>query len=88
MSSDWNKYATAVDTQSDRGRRDPTLYAVIELPVSGVKQIPGQSVVHTPISERGLENRAHTDIFGDKRSNPEVRILFRRMAHIVIALDR
>lgn len=87
MSTDWDKYAIPEETRSDRGRRDPSHYAVIELPVLDTRRIPGQTVSHTPVDAIGMENRAHTDVFGDKRSHPETRIMIRRIARIAIALE-
>jgi hypothetical protein len=81
MSTDWDKYRTAEDTRND-GRVPPENYAVIRLNVGEVRKIPDQTVVHTPDIER--QNRAHTDVFGQK--HPEARVLLIRAAKIVIHL--
>jgi len=81
MSTDWEKYRTAQDTRND-GRVAPGNYAVIRLNVGEVREIPDQTVVHTPDLEK--QNRAHTDVFGVK--NPQARVLLIRAATIVIPL--
>jgi hypothetical protein len=78
MSTDWEKYATPQETRN-RGRI-PTDNAVIRLRVGEVREIPDQTVVHTPITS----NRAHTDVFGDK--HPQARVLLTRICKIVIPL--
>jgi hypothetical protein len=80
MSTDWDKYATAQDTRN-RGRV-PLDNAVIRLNVGTVREIPDQTVVHTP--DLIKPNRAHTDVFGKK--HPEARVLLIRAATIVIPL--
>jgi hypothetical protein len=80
MSTDWEKYATPQDT-CNRGRV-PTDNAVIRLLVGDVRKIPDQTVVHTP--DLKTENRAHTDVYGDK--NPEVRVKLIRISKIEISL--
>jgi hypothetical protein len=78
MSTDWQKYANPEYTRS-RAKK-PQDNAVIRLVVGEVRQLPNQSVVHTPDSN----NRAHTDVFGEK--HPEVRVKLARMCRIVIPL--
>jgi hypothetical protein len=80
MSTDWDKYRTAQDTRNDG--RVPLENAVIRLNVGVVREIPDQKVVHTPDLER--QNRAHTDVFGEK--HPQARVLLIRAAEIVIPL--
>jgi hypothetical protein len=80
MSTDWQKYADPEDTRS-RAKK-PQDNAVIRLVVGQVRQIPDQSVVHTPDSK--TNNRAHTDVFGQK--HPEARVKLSRICKIVIPL--
>lgn len=80
MSTDWDKYATPVDTQ--RGARKPAEeYAVIRLPVGATRKIPHQTVTHEPLAE----NRAHTEVFGEKKLT-EVRERFMQVYKTVIPL--
>lgn len=81
MSTDWEKYSTAHQTRSRA--KNPGVNAVVSLDVGSVRNIPGQSVQHTP--DREFNNRAHTDVFGEK--NEEIRIMLRRLAEIVIPFD-
>jgi hypothetical protein len=80
MSTDWDKYATAQDTRN--GGRVPQDNAVIRLNVGKVREIPDQTVVHTP--DLLTQNRAHTDVFGEK--HPQARVLLTRAGKIVIPL--
>lgn len=84
MSTDWSKYATAEECRA-RARR-PSDNGVIELRVGQVRQIPGQTVEHTPIQGRSgfPDNRAHTDVFGPKEDDPEVQTLFARVCRLVL----
>lgn len=75
MSTDWNKYSSARDTRRRIQRNSPVDYAVIQLAVGKIRELPGQSVVHSPT----IDNRAHTEVFGDKKL-PEVRIKLGRLA--------
>lgn len=74
MSTDWNKYSTARDTRRRSQRHPPEDYAVVRMGVGEVRRIPDQVVVHSPEPN----NRAHTDIFGNKKL-PEVRVRFGRL---------
>ena len=78
MSTDWQKYSTPDETRA-RTEKPTTEYAVISFVVTQVREIPDQTVIHTPLQE--LLNRAHTDIVGekDKRKNPEARVRFSRI---------
>lgn len=80
MSTDWNKYRTAVDTRSD-GRQPPLKYGVVSMMVSRVRQIQDQQVIHKPL----IENRAHTDVEGEKTA--EARVLLRRLSEWKINLE-
>ena len=63
MSTDWQKYSTANETKSRA--RHPAENIIIALLAGAVREVPGQSVVHTPDIENN--NRAHTDVFGEKK---------------------
>ena len=81
MSTDWDRYSTPVEC---RGRaRVPAENAVIRMKVGQVRQIPDQTVVHSPLPE----NRAHTDVLGDKKADPEVRVRFLQIMEVVIPLQ-
>lgn len=79
MSTDWNKYSTALETLNRA--RDPSVNAVISMNVGDVREIPRQVVQHSPLQE----NRAHTDVIGEKKTDAEVRVLFTRISHRSIA---
>jgi hypothetical protein len=80
MSTDWDKYSTPEQTRA-RTDKDPRTYAVIAMVVGEVRKIEGQEVKHTPLPD----NRAHADVTGEKRGgDPETRMLFRRIATVVI----
>jgi len=81
MSTDWEKYATALETR--QRAKQPECSGVISLHVGSVRELPEQQVEHTPDVERA--NRAHTDVFGKK--DEEVRVKLRRIAEIVIGFD-
>lgn len=74
MSTDWNKYSTARETRRRSQRHPPEEYAVVQLVAGEVRRMPDQTVVHSPKAD----NRAHTDVFGDKKL-PEVRVKFGRL---------
>lgn len=80
MSTDWDMYSVPVRTR-ERGRV-PSDNAVIKMNVGKVRGLPGQRVQHSP----SLSNRAHTDVFGDKRRDPEVRLKLRQMSIVVLAV--
>ena len=82
MSTDWEKYATAEQTRH-RGRQPAENYAVIELVAGEVRGVPEQTVVHTP--NRELDNRAHTDVFGEK--TPEVRLKLMALYRMTISVS-
>lgn len=80
MSTDWSKFSHPIDTRN-RGK-EPSRNIVISLSVGAIRDVPAQSVVHTPIQPNENPqipdgNRAHTDVFGDKKSgDPEARVKF------------
>ncbi len=79
MSTDWAKYATPSDTQ--HRARVPADNAVIQFAAGSARDI-GLDVTHSPDIE--WQNRAHTDVAGEK--TPEVRVKLRRRAIVVISL--
>lgn len=76
MSTDWEKYSTPDETRN-RATRNPAIYGVVGMVVGQLREVPGQTAEHTPDYPA---NRAHTEVFGDKRSDPEVRVLLRRIS--------
>jgi len=90
LSTDWEKYSTA--EQSQARRRVPGDNAIGALVAGAVRQIEGQEVVHDPDPigdphrEPPLEpNRAHALIRG--RKSTKERVLLRDRCTIVIACD-
>ncbi len=79
MSTDWSKYSTPAKTRERRPK--PTENLVVQMEVGRVRGIAGQSVEHSPL----LENRAHTDVLGEK--DTEARVMLRRAAAIVVPLS-
>jgi hypothetical protein len=73
MSTDWNKYSTPEEAL--KRARVPSKNGIIQMQVSDVRKIPGQNIQHSPLPD----NRAHTDVLGEKDRDPEVRIKFRRI---------
>lgn len=82
MSVDWERYAKPSETRR-RARKRPEENAVVSLRAGEVRSVPGQEVKHTPNIEKN--NRAHTDVSGDK--DTEVRVQLRRYAKVVIPFD-
>jgi hypothetical protein len=83
MSTDWEKYSTAEETQRRAIKSPPEENGVLRLNVGGVREIKPLLVEHTP--EPG--NRAHTNVFGDKKKDPEVRLKLQRLAEWVIKIQ-
>ena len=83
MSTDWAQYSTPQETQSRAKSSPPRDNGVLKLNVGGVRAIEGLSVQHTPLEE----NRAHTDVFGDKKANPKVRLMLKRLAEWVVVAE-
>ena len=77
MSTEWSHYSSAQKTKNRVAKlsppKDPKNYGVINLKVKEVRKISGQTVVHTPLKE----NRAHTDIKGEKTE--KAKVLFSRI---------
>jgi len=82
MSTDWAKYSSPEETR--QRAKNPKDNAVIQLIAGEVRRIPEQWIQHTP--DRQRNNRAHTDVFGEKSKNPEVRLSFMRIAQVVLPL--
>jgi hypothetical protein len=82
MSTDWAKYARPEDTRFRA--KNPRENAVIQLIVGKVREIPDQTVIHTPDS--ATNNQAHTDVFGEKHT--EARVKLSRIYKLVIPLDQ
>jgi hypothetical protein len=84
MSTDWQKYSTPEQTRGRVTRKPPNEYAVIRMLAGKIREIPKQIVTHTPSPE--VDNRAHTDVFGEK--DEEVRLLFGRIFEFSIGFER
>jgi hypothetical protein len=78
MSTDWDRYSTPEETL--HRAKNPKENGVIEMMVGKVRTVPEQKVEHTPMTE----NRAHTDVFGEKNKDPEVRTQLRRISQWVV----
>ncbi len=70
MSTDWNKYATASESQS-RAKK-PEKNGILKLNVGSVRSIP-QTVTHSPDLE--LNNRSHTSVIGDKSTKVRYKLM-------------
>lgn len=69
MSTDWTKYSTPKESLE---RHNPKFQGrVVILNVGQARQIPNQTVKHTP----SHSNRAHSDVFGSK-DDEEIRLKF------------
>lgn len=79
MSVDWIRYTTPDKTRA-RGRKPPEEYAIVKFTAGQARAIPGQTVVHEP----SVNNRAHSEVFGDKTT--EVRERFMQVYQIEIPL--
>ena len=68
MSTDWNRYSTP---QQAQGRaKTPAHNGIISLNVGGVREAQ-MTVSHEPISQ----NRAHTEVIGEKDSEARLKLL-------------
>ncbi len=79
MSADWEKYSTPKETKNRA--RTPDDNGVVEMNVKDIRNIPNQTVEHSPIPDI---NRSHTNIIGEK--DEEVRLKFRRISNWVITI--
>jgi hypothetical protein len=77
MSTDWGKYSTPEQTKA-RATNPDWCGGVINLMAGQVRLISGLTVEHEP--DRLTNNRAHTEVFGDKKSDPQVRVMLRRIS--------
>ena len=76
MSTDWSKYSKTEQTKA-RATNPNWCGGVISLVAGRVRLISGLTVEHEP--DRSMNNRAHTEVYGDKKSDPEVRVMLRRI---------
>ncbi len=76
MSTDWDKFTDWLGTRS-RGRQSPENYGIVSLQVGNVREIPEQTVEHTPKED----NPSHTDVFGIKET--ETRRKFIEICNIL-----
>ena len=76
MSTDWDKYSSAATTRSRA--KEPAKNAVVKMSVLAVRAVPGQIVLHAPRPNEAPPNRAHTNVCGEKKKDPEVRVKFIR----------
>jgi len=70
MSTDWEKYSTAQQSRN-RATSDPSRNGVISLIVKDVRDIPYQTVEHDP----SIDNRAHTNVLGEKGTEERLRFM-------------
>lgn len=74
MSTDWSKYSTPGEAQ--QRARVPEDNGVVSLSVAAVREEAMQRVQHSPLED----NRAHTDVIGDKGKGTRARLMLRRIA--------
>lgn len=79
MSTDWEKYSSPTDTH--QRARTPKDNAVIAMMAGDVRAVPGLVISHSPIPE----NRAHTDVIGEKTTEVRVRLL--RVYRIILPIE-
>lgn len=79
MSVDWSRYCTSVKTRR-RGAQPAERYSVVKFTVAKARTIPDQTVIHEPTPD----NRAHSEVFGNKTT--EVRERFMAIYEPEIAL--
>jgi len=79
MSTDWSEYSTPEETLQ-RATSKVEDNVVIQMEVGKVRKIPNQIIEHTPQDD----NRAHTEIFGEK--DEEARVQFIRISQWIIRL--
>jgi hypothetical protein len=80
MSTDWSRYSTPEDTLLRH--KTPHANGVIQSQVGAICEIPGQRVEHSLLPE----NRAHTDVLGEK--DVEARLRLYRISEWAIPPDR
>ncbi len=79
MSVDWEKYSTPAQSQAIA--KTPAKNAIVSLRAGEVRQIQTLRVEHEP----RRDNRAHSEIFGEK--DPEVRVKLSRLITWEIRLE-
>lgn len=80
MSVDWERYSTAEESLA-RAKK-PAKNGIVRFVTQEVRAIDSLTVEHRPSWKE--QNRAHSEILGDKRTNPEVRVALRRAARWAI----
>jgi hypothetical protein len=85
MSTYWSEHATAQQVQ-DAGRI-PADNLVVEMNAGRVRRIPLQRVVYTP-NDQPVIGQAHTDVFGPKDKDPEVRKMFFNITTVVLPFNQ
>jgi hypothetical protein len=81
LSVDWCRYSSPEETQGRTGQ--PEKYGVVRMVAGVVREIQGLTVEHDPLAE----NRAHSEIYGNKKDQ-EVRVLLTRACDWVIAVPQ
>ena len=84
MSTEWEKYSSPEDARSRA--KVPRENGVIEMIAGSVSETPGLRVQHAPDLERRV--RGHTEVIGDKKTDPEVRGKLKRISRWLIALPQ
>src|SRR5579871_912154 len=79
MSVDWAAYSSAEESRNRA--KNPSDNAIIRLVAGQVRQVPNQSVQHSPIDA----NRSHTTVEGEK--TPRVRLALQRISSLVIPIE-
>ena len=79
LSTDWCRYSNPQETQARTGR--PEKYGVVAMLAGTVRTIPGLTLEHDPLPD----NRAHSNIYGDKKDQ-EIRVRLTRCLEWVIAV--
>lgn len=82
MSTDWEKYSTAVQTRGRQGR--PERFGVLRMIVGKIHEIDGLSVVHFPLPD----NRAHTHVYGVESETSGVPDLGHKLKMRLALYDR
>jgi len=78
MSTDWDRYCSPEETCRRSRRQSPAAYAIAQLRVGVVRDIPEQMVQHAPVwndpeDPSDPNNQAHTNVIGPKRSAETIR---------------
>lgn len=85
MSTDWDRYASPVDTQNRLG--NPEMHGVVVMSVEKIRGIAIYSVIHDPV----CQNQAHTNVTGpkskDEKTEKESRELINQSRLALIELS-